>query len=169
MGKILKIFIFFATLIYPFLVVLKAEFIWVIAVILAILWALNAFFSANISFLIIAAFFVILAFFSEIKFFYPVLVNLIFFIIFISSLKNEAIITKIAKAREPNLPEIAEIYTRNLTKIWAIFFVINGSICAILPLFSENLWLIYTGILSYFLIATLFFSEILYRKIFLKW
>ena len=100
---------------------------------------------------------------------YPVLVSLAFFAFFAFSLKNEAVITKIARLKEPDLDEKGVIYTRNLTKIWCAFFVFNAALSLALALIEDKLyWGVYSGAVSYALMGALFFGEILFRKRFIK-
>ena len=100
---------------------------------------------------------------------YPVLVSLAFLAFFAFSLKNEAVITKIAKLKEPDLDEKGVIYTRNLTKIWCAFFVFNAALSLALALIEDKLyWSVYSGAVSYALMGALFFGEILFRKRFIK-
>ena len=100
---------------------------------------------------------------------YPVLVSLAFLAFFAFSLKNEAVITKIARLKEPDLDEKSVVYTRNLTKIWCAFFVFNAAISLALALIDDKLyWSVYSGAVSYALMGTLFFGEILFRKRFIK-
>ncbi|MFW5625515.1 MAG: DNA gyrase subunit B, partial [Campylobacter hyointestinalis] len=80
----------------------------------------------------------------------------------------EAIITKFARLKDKNLPNKAVIYTRNLTKIWICFFMINAIVTLIFGFIDERLWLIYCGFVSYVLVFLLFVVEILYRKFFIK-
>jgi len=68
--------------------------------------------------------------------FYPVLVNIGLLIIFGSSLfAPQTIIEKIARIKEPSLPPEGVAYTRRVTWVWCIFFVLNGSVSA-----APSLW-----------------------------
>lgn len=106
---------------------------------------------------------------SDLAFLYPVLMSLLFLAIFANSLRNEAIITKIARLKEPSLDQNGVIYTRKLTKIWCGFFVVNALIAYLLSLMENKIyWSLYSGVVSYMIMGVLFGGEILYRKIVLK-
>lgn len=65
--------------------------------------------------------------------FYPVVVNSVMLAVFGGSLwSTMPIIERLARLREPDLPERAVRYTRRVTQIWCAFFIINGGI-ALLP------------------------------------
>ena len=111
----------------------------------------------------------LIAFFSQGVLFiklYPICVNLVFFILFTTSLINPpSIITEIAqKTRQSPLSSTAIHYTQKVTITWCIFFCINGLISTYTALFSSmNVWLLYNGFISYLLIASLFLIEIIIR------
>lgn len=156
------------SVLYPFGVVFKNEILIYIAIILAILWALKWFLEKKQIYLFIAIFFIFIAFIKNMAFFYPVLVNLLMLFLFATSLKNEAIITRFARLKHHNLPKIAIKYTRNLTKIWSIFFIINAFLSFILIYIDEKFWAFYCGFISYVLIFLLLGGEIIFRRIFIK-
>lgn len=168
--KTIKTLLGISVLIYPFAIFFLDKFLNEILLFMLILWAIRVKISSIKQEKFLAIFCVI--FFSlniiskgNFSYFYPVLVNLIFLIVFYFSLKNEAIITKIAKLKDKNLPKIAEIYTKDLTKIWCLFFLINGLLCAILAIFENKIyWVFYTGFLSYIFIGILFLGEMILRK-----
>lgn len=96
--------------------------------------------------------------------FYPIIVNLILLFNFSYSLISPpSMIERFARLKEKELPEAAIIYTKNVTKIWCLFFLINGSI-AFLTTFNLEYWTLYNGFISYLLIAILLGGEFLYRK-----
>ena len=77
-------------------------------------------------------------------------------------------ITRLARLKEPDLDEKGVIYTRNLTKIWCVFFIFNAATSFFLALFEDKIyWSVYSGIVSYVLMGALFGGEILYRKFFI--
>lgn len=101
---------------------------------------------------------------------YPVLMNLMMFFLFGTSLLDqESIIERFARLQNPELPDKAIAYTRHLTVIWCAFFIVNGGIalwtvlCA-----SDQVWAIYNGAVAYALMGCLFVGEWLYRKFILK-
>lgn len=97
-------------------------------------------------------------------FLYPALVNLVFFSIFVVSLFNPpCIVEKLARFTQPNFPSEAVAYTVKVTKIWAIFFVLNGILSILSYQVSEAYWLLYNGLISYLLMGSLFIVEYLVR------
>lgn len=64
---------------------------------------------------------------------YPVLINLLLLGLFALSLKvGPPLVERLARLREPELPARAVHYTRQVTKVWALFFLANGLIAAAL-------------------------------------
>jgi uncharacterized membrane protein len=96
---------------------------------------------------------------------YPVLVNIAFLITFAYSLSTpQSMIERFARMTEPDLPEAAIRYTRNVTKVWCGFFVLNGSIALATAIWaSQEVWALYTGVISYALMGSLFLIEYLVR------
>lgn len=97
---------------------------------------------------------------------YPVVINSVFFMVFIYSwFFPPSIIERLARITTPNLPPQAVSYTRNVTLVWSAFFVINASIALFTALFCRlKVWTFYNGFLSYLLIAVLFLIELVIRK-----
>ncbi len=98
---------------------------------------------------------------------YPILVNLIFLSLFSYSLVfPPTIIEKIARLAEPDLPPSGVIYTRKVTICWICFFIINGSASAISAIWmSDEIWLLYNGLISYLLMGALLTVEFLVRNV----
>lgn len=96
---------------------------------------------------------------------YPVLINLAMLAAFAYSLMHPpSMIERFARLREPNLPLAAVAYTRRVTQVWCVFFVINGAIAFGTALWaSEAVWSLYTGVISYGLMGLLFVVEFLFR------
>jgi len=96
--------------------------------------------------------------------YYPVIVNLLFFSFFLISLwQKETIIERFARLLEPELPDYARRYTRSVTKVWCVFFIINGTISLITSFMSLDIWTFYNGFISYVLIGLLFLLEFITR------
>ena len=92
------------------------------------------------------------------------MINLSLLFVFASSLFfPPPIIEKLARLKEPNLPEKAINYTRKLTKIWCFFFIFNGTIALITVFMSDKVWTIYNGFISYILVALFFGVEFCFR------
>ena len=97
---------------------------------------------------------------------YPVLVNGGLLVAFgYSLLSPPSIIERFARLREPDLPDVAIAYTRRVTQVWCVFFVINGAIALGTALWaSEAVWSMYTSVISYGLMGLLFGGEYLFRR-----
>lgn len=96
---------------------------------------------------------------------YPVLVNAAMLAAFGYSLASPpSMVERLARMREPDLPEVAIAYTRRVTQIWCAFFILNGAIAFATALWaSDAVWSIYTGVISYILMGLLFGIEFLFR------
>lgn len=95
---------------------------------------------------------------------YPLLVNFAFFVFFLISILNPpTIIEQIARRFSKEFNEHAVMYTRNVTKAWCLFFILNGSVSFISIFISDEWWLLYNGFISYILIACMFGVEYLFR------
>ena len=77
-------------------------------------------------------------------------------------------IERFARLQDPNLPEVAISYTRKITKIWRVFFIVNGATSIITTQLNIEYWTLYNGFISYILMGTLLGGEWLYRKMVLK-
>lgn len=100
---------------------------------------------------------------------YPVLVNVAMLAVFAFSLVYPpSIIERFARLQDPQLPESGVRYTRKVTLIWCVFFVVNGSISLVTIYISDEVWALYNGLISYICIGALFAGEWLYRKWILK-
>lgn len=116
----------------------------------------------HIVFALIAMIVLGLAFSSDVGLrFYPVLINLAMLYLFALSLFfPPTVIERLARMTEPELPESGVRYTRKLTKVWCLFFVINGGIACYTALFSSyEIWAWYNGFISYLAIGLLFIVE----------
>ena len=101
---------------------------------------------------------------------YPVLVNLMMLAVFGGSLfAGQTVIERLARLQQPDLPEKAVRYTRRVTQVWCVFFIINGTLAALLVRLGRyDWWAVYTGVIAYVLMGILFAGEWLYRKLVLK-
>lgn len=100
--------------------------------------------------------------------YYPVAINLTMFASFAFTLKRPpTMIERFARLREPQMPEIAIAYCRQVTKVWCGFFVLNTglSLCTILS-GDLRLWMLYNGLVSYLLMGLLFAIEFVWRMAF---
>jgi uncharacterized membrane protein len=61
--------------------------------------------------------------------YYPVCMNAVMLLLFgLSLLRPPSMIERIARIREPNLPDAAVRYTRTVTEVWCLFFGIGGAL-----------------------------------------
>ncbi|MCG9713827.1 hypothetical protein L1D29_13475 [Shewanella insulae] len=102
--------------------------------------------------------------------YYPVVINLSMLALFTYSLKHgPTMIERLARLKEPDLPDEAIPYLRKVTQIWCGLFVFNG-IMALYTASATSLatWTLYNGFIAYLLIGTLLGGEWLYRTFWLK-
>jgi len=97
--------------------------------------------------------------------YYPVLVNLLLFLLFGASLvSGEPLLLRLVRLRGMKMSEHAPLYLWWLTAIWSAFFVVNGLIAFWTTTRSLEIWTLYNGLLSYLLIGLLMVLELVYRK-----
>ncbi|WP_413111560.1 hypothetical protein [Thaumasiovibrio sp. DFM-14] len=97
--------------------------------------------------------------------YYPVIVNLTLLSVFGLSLKTDTpVITRIASLTT-DLDDAGKRYTRRLTELWCVFFVINAVLALMTIHVSLEWWAVYNGIISYCLIGVLLTVEWIYRKL----
>ncbi|KAF3981372.1 MAG: hypothetical protein HFP81_03250 [Methylococcales symbiont of Hymedesmia sp. n. MRB-2018] len=97
--------------------------------------------------------------------FYPVLMSLAFFLVFLISLKYPpSIVERIARLQHPDLPLDGVKYTYKVTQVWCLFFLINGLIATATALWASMIWwILYNGLISYLLMGILMGVEYLVR------
>jgi uncharacterized membrane protein len=101
--------------------------------------------------------------------YYPVLVNVILFVVFAGSLRSEEpLLLRVVRARGIPISARGPGYLRHLTAIWTGFFVINGLIAAWTTTASMEVWTIYNGMISYLLIGALILGELAFRRYYKK-
>jgi uncharacterized membrane protein len=100
--------------------------------------------------------------------FYPVLVNAVFLGWFAYSLiAPPTVIERLARRREGHLPFVAIAYTRRVTQVWCLFFMLNGAVALYTALFASTAqWSFYNGFVAYLLIGLLFAGEYCARIVF---
>ncbi|MCF4172707.1 hypothetical protein [Vibrio sp. McD22-P3] len=97
--------------------------------------------------------------------FYPVVVNLCMLAVFAISLTQpQSIIERFARLQEPDLPASAISYTRNVTKVWCAFFIINAGIALYTCFQTLEVWTLYNGLISYLAAGSLFAGEWIIRQ-----
>ncbi len=99
--------------------------------------------------------------------FYPVIMNLFFLVVFAASLRYPPpVIERVARMMEPNLPPRGVLHARQVTIVWCLFFVANGSISLYTALYSSmEFWTLYNGLLSYLIMGGLFVVEYGVRRV----
>ena len=98
----------------------------------------------------------------------PVLVNATFLIGFGSSLLagRTPIVERFARMTHRDLSPDRVHHCRVVTKVWCLFFIINGLVSLWLALFASlTTWAIYTGGIAYVLMGALFAGEYAIRRI----
>lgn len=97
---------------------------------------------------------------------YPVAVNLALLLLFGLSLwKGPTVVERLARLHEPQLDAAGVAYTRRVTQVWCLFFVVNGGIALGTALWaSQQVWALYNGLIAYGLIGLLMGGEWLVRR-----
>jgi uncharacterized membrane protein len=92
---------------------------------------------------------------------YPVLINLILLGLFGLSLKfGPPVIERLARLTDPQLPPSGVRYTRQVTWVWAAFFLFNATLATALTLWAPlSWWTLYNGLIAYLLMGLLFAGE----------
>ncbi|EMZ5814723.1 hypothetical protein [Klebsiella aerogenes] len=98
--------------------------------------------------------------------FYPVVVSGVMLAVFGGSLwSSMPVVERLARLRDPVLPEQAVRYTRRVTQIWCAFFIGNGGIALVTALYGDmSLWTAWNGMISYLLMGMLMAGEWLVRQ-----
>lgn len=97
---------------------------------------------------------------------YPVIINSVMAATFLYSLKKgPPVIESLARLKEGELDENGVRYTRQVTKVWSVFFLLNASVALYTCLFTSlSVWTLYNGLIAYILIAGLMLVEWLIRQ-----
>jgi uncharacterized membrane protein len=175
MSRVIGLGLLLAGLLYPFAVYFGMEHFapWQFGLLLGSLWLARALFgkrrpgstwmaSAAILFCLMLALFDSPALLR----WYPVLISAFMLGLFGLSLRHgPPMIERLARLREPHLPDRAIRYTRQVTIAWCVFFLGNGMCAAALTLWAPlSWWMLYTGLISYGLIGLMFAIEWLIRQ-----
>ncbi len=175
MQKILGLFIGLLTLLYPLAVYFGLQYYqpWQIALVLSLLlllrlWTSSAIRRWNQCLMLIGILFCgwVIWDNSQVSLlFYPALINFSLFLIFAYSLFfPPTIIERLARLQHPNLPEQGVNYTVKVTKVWSLFFLLNGIAALATALWSSFFWWsLYNGLIAYLLIGLIMGIEYLIR------
>jgi len=83
----------------------------------------------------------------------------------LSLMRGMPLIERLARLTEPDLPVVAVRYTRQVTRVWCLFFLFNGFVAAALTLWAPlSWWTLYTGLIAYGLMGLLFAGEWIVRQ-----
>jgi len=97
----------------------------------------------------------------------PVLAYCVLFILFASTLRpgRSPLISRFAQMEQGELTAELLTYTRRLTLVWSIFFVSMAGLALGLAAWAPvRIWFLHTFVISYLMIALLFFGEYAYRR-----
>ena len=96
---------------------------------------------------------------------YPVVANLVMALTFFISLyQQQSMIERFARLQEPNLSAQGVRYTRKVTQIWVLFFVLNTAVSGYTVYLADmKIWTLYNGLIAYILMGTLGACEYGYR------
>ncbi|APC16358.1 hypothetical protein BLL42_11690 [Pseudomonas frederiksbergensis] len=175
MSRLIGLGLLLAGLLYPFAVYFGMEHFapWQFGLLLGGLWLARALLGerrpGSVWMAVVAIVFcLLLALFDSplLLRWYPVLMSGFMLALFGLSLKfGQPIIERLARLREPHLPDKAIVYTRQVTIAWSVFFLCNGLLAAALTLWAPlSWWMLYTGLISYGLMGLLFAIEWLIRQ-----
>ena len=95
---------------------------------------------------------------------YPVLMNLGMFFVFALSLRGTPLIEQFAKKMGYNLDAKQKEYSRRVTRAWAIFMFGLAVISLVTVFLSNEVWVMFNGLISYVLIAIMMGAEFIVRK-----
>lgn len=77
---------------------------------------------------------------------------------------RESVVEGIARAQLGSLDAVEIRYCRRVTAVWCAFFLCNALITAVLARGPIEAWVLYTGLIAYVAIGTLFSVEYCYRQ-----
>jgi uncharacterized membrane protein len=97
---------------------------------------------------------------------YPVFVSLVFFTVFAYSLVHPPTVVEwLARFEDPDLPPKGVVYTRKVTQVWSMFFLVNAAISLVTIWYGDLwLWSLYNGVVFYVLMGLLMVGEMAVRR-----
>ncbi len=98
--------------------------------------------------------------------YYPLLISLGMLLLFGLSLKfPPPIVERLARLKDVDLPAAAVAYTRKVTVVWCVFFVVNGVISLATIMHADmEIWTLYNGFISYVLMGGVGLAELAVRR-----
>jgi uncharacterized membrane protein len=95
----------------------------------------------------------------------PSLVSFGLLCAFAGSLRGESVVERLARAQGVSLCDEEVLYCRRVTVVWCAFFLGNGALALWLAVAATRAeWALYTGLVSYLLLGSLYASEFVYRQ-----
>lgn len=175
MSWLIGVILVLAGVLYPFAVYFGMGHFapWQFALLLGTLWAVRALTSerrpGGLSMALTAmCFCLLLGLFNspQLLRWYPVLISGFMLTLFgLSLIRGMPLIERLARLTEPNLPIVAVRYTRQVTRVWCLFFLFNGLLATALTLWAPlSWWTLYTGLIAYGLMGVLFAVEWMVRQ-----
>jgi uncharacterized membrane protein len=175
MKRLVGLGLLLAGVLYPFAVYYGTEHFapWQFALLLGVLWLGRALTADRrpvtlITALIAIGFCLLLGLLDspQLLRWYPVLISASMLSLFgLSLIIGPPIIERLARLTDPQLPDRAIRYTRQVTIVWCWFFLANGLVATSLTLWAPLAWwALYTGLVSYGLMGLLFAGEWLVRR-----
>lgn len=97
---------------------------------------------------------------------YPVGLNIAFFIVFTYSIFfPPTVIEQLARVLNKDFPESGVTYTRNVTIVWSLFFALNAMVAAWTVIYGTiGAWTLYNGFISYLIVGVILGVELIIRK-----
>lgn len=97
---------------------------------------------------------------------YPVLVSLGMLVTFAYTLlRPPSMIERLAMLHRKSMDASGVAYTRTVTIVWCVFFIINGSIALYTAFYaSREIWAWYNGFITYLIMGVLYAAEWLVRQ-----
>jgi uncharacterized membrane protein len=96
---------------------------------------------------------------------YPTVLSGLVAAVFANSLRHPpSLVERFARIQDPLLAPAGQSYCRKVTLVWAIWLSANALIAAGLAVWASiGLWTLWTGLMSYLIMGTLFLGEIVLR------
>jgi uncharacterized membrane protein len=97
--------------------------------------------------------------------YYSVLSSVFFLAVFSGSLLQEqSLVERLARRMDMDFPESAVRYTRRVTQAWCLFFLLNIVLTLLSIRAGEEMWALYSGLISYILMGCMFAGEWVIRR-----
>ncbi len=97
----------------------------------------------------------------------PVAINGLLLIAFGATLRRDStpMVERMARLQESDLTPAQQAWCRLWTRIWCVFFVLNGGTALVLALAAPlSWWTVYNGLIAYVLMGVLFATEWILRR-----